>query len=39
VVVAFSVGYINVRIRGYEMRDANCTVLTACGRRMRARFC
>ncbi len=25
----FSIGYINARIRGYEMRDGNCTVLTA----------
>jgi putative transposase len=34
-----SIGYINARIRGYERRDANCTVLTACVLRVRSRAC
>ena len=38
-VVAFSVGYINGRACGYEMRDANETVLTAHVARVKLRPC
>ena len=30
VIVEFSIGYTNDRIRGYEMRYVNCAELTAC---------
>jgi hypothetical protein len=39
VVVDVSIDYINERIRGYEMRDANCTGLMASILRARLRFC
>jgi hypothetical protein len=39
VVVDLSIGYINDRNRGYERRDANCTVLTARVLRVRSRVC
>lgn len=39
VVVDFSIGYITEQICGYEMRDANCTVLTVHIVRVKLRFC